>query len=50
MKKKTSIIEAVFLGSKYKKILTIVYASIILIAMSYFIGEAIGDTLYYATH
>ncbi|WP_263361654.1 hypothetical protein [Flavobacterium collinsii] len=50
MRKKISIIETVFLGTKYKKFLTILYVSIILIVMFYFMGEAMGDALYYATH
>ncbi|WP_164085580.1 hypothetical protein [Flavobacterium anhuiense] len=50
MKKKELFIENLLLGKKNKKLLTIIYISILLCFMSYFAGKILGDTLYFATH
>lgn len=45
-----NILEKIFLGKKYKKPLTILYASLFVLFCSYFFGEILGKALFYISH
>ncbi|MXO04045.1 hypothetical protein [Flavobacterium sp. HBTb2-11-1] len=50
MKMKESFIENLLLGKKHKKLLAIIYISILFTLMFYFAGKIFGAALYFATH